>query len=300
MELMVAMAITTIIVTVLVTITSLSLETWNRSRAELRASRQAKSMLDEMSRDFEALVSRRGNNNEWLSVTSSATPVGDRLVSPNAAEMIFFTAATDRYNGQIGTADKGGDVSCVGYRLDYRDPIEAIGGASKFKTFVLNRLLVNPDDTFNNLLGKTDSNNSGKSLKSIFETNYSSALARPENFICENIYQFSIVFHVQVTQTGTAAAGTTVLNIPVVVDKASNTSFRILGTGLETDVPPGASVTQEELAAGRVTAVEISVTVISDFGIDQMRTRNFTGNQEAEFLAKNSYQFSKLVQIPSM
>ena len=39
MELMVAMAITTIIVTVLVSITSIALDTWNRSRTELRASR---------------------------------------------------------------------------------------------------------------------------------------------------------------------------------------------------------------------------------------------------------------------
>ena len=60
MELMVAMAITTIIVTVLVSITSLALDTWNRSRAELRASRQAKTMIDTMSRDFESLVVRRG------------------------------------------------------------------------------------------------------------------------------------------------------------------------------------------------------------------------------------------------
>jgi uncharacterized protein (TIGR02599 family) len=69
MELMVAMAITTIIVTVLVSITSIALDTWNRSRSELRASRQAKGMIDSMARDFEALVTRRGNTNEWLSAT---------------------------------------------------------------------------------------------------------------------------------------------------------------------------------------------------------------------------------------
>ena len=72
MELMVAMAITTIIVTVLVSITSIALETWNRSRAELRASRQAKSMIDTLARDFESLVTRRGNNNEWLSAVAAS------------------------------------------------------------------------------------------------------------------------------------------------------------------------------------------------------------------------------------
>lgn len=65
-ELMVAMAITTVIVTVLVSITGIAIDTWQRGRAEIRASRQAKSMLDTMAKDFESLVSRRGNNFEWL------------------------------------------------------------------------------------------------------------------------------------------------------------------------------------------------------------------------------------------
>ena len=39
-ELMVAMAITTVIVTVLVSITGVALDTWQRGRAEIRASRQ--------------------------------------------------------------------------------------------------------------------------------------------------------------------------------------------------------------------------------------------------------------------
>ena len=118
MELMVAMAITTIIVTVLVSITSIALDTWNRSRAEIRASRQAKSMIDTMARDFESLVTRRGNTNEWLSATANTKPIGNKLESSNASELIFFTAVTDRYEGQIGSAtDKGGDVSCVAHLL---------------------------------------------------------------------------------------------------------------------------------------------------------------------------------------
>jgi hypothetical protein len=54
------------------------------------------------------------------------------------------------------------------------------------------------------------------------------------------------------------------------------------------------------LPSGRVTAMEVSVTVISDFGIDQLKRRTFTETQQAEFLAKNSYQYTKLVQLPSM
>ncbi|MES2923205.1 MAG: prepilin-type N-terminal cleavage/methylation domain-containing protein [Verrucomicrobiota bacterium] len=303
MELMVAMAITTIIVTVLVSITSIALDTWNRSRAELRASRQAKSMIDTIARDFESLVTRKGNTNEWLSAIATTQTIGKKLASSNASELIFFTAATDRYNGNIGSAtdDKGGDVSCVAYRLAYRDPIEK-GGTSNFETFVLNRVLVNPDNTFKDLLGKTDSTKPASSLDKVFNGSlYAAELDKPENFVCENIYQFSITFHVQVTDTAKTPA--VQVDVPVTIGQTnsaqSTKTFTIQGSGIKTELTPG-TFTVDQIAAGRVTAMEVSVTVISDFGIDQLRNRTFTGSQQAEFLGKNSYEFSKLVQIPSM
>jgi len=189
MELMVAMAITVIIVTVLVSITSIAIDTWNRSRSELRAARQAKSMVDSMARDFEALVSRPGNEYEWLTIDTANTVSTDKspLPSTNASDLIFFTAATDRYKGNIGgTGDLGGDVSCVGYQLFWKDPIDQAGTA--YKTFVLNRLLVDPKPAFDSLLGKTN-------LAQAF-SNFSGDLEKTENFVCENVFQFTIMFHV--------------------------------------------------------------------------------------------------------
>lgn len=298
MELMVAMAITTIIVTVLVSITSIALDTWNRSRSELRASRQAKSMIDTMARDFEALVTRRGNANEWLSAVTDISETeknGNNLPSSNASKLIFFTAATDRYNGEIGkTADVGGDVSCVAYGLAYKDPISSSG--SGFETFVLNRLLVNPDESFEKLLGKTDLSAELPKCKS--------QLTDTGNFVCENIYQFTVTFYVQVTKASSATPPViTLVNVPVKLGKTNSgqttNSFKIKGTGIESGYA-GGTVSNAELAGGRITAVEISSTVISDFGIDQIKRRKPSGSQLADFLAKNSYQYTKLVQIPSM
>jgi type II secretory pathway pseudopilin PulG len=294
MELMVAMAITVIIVTVLVSITSIALDTWNRSRSELRAARQAKAMVDSMTSDLEALVTRSGNDSEWLSAISDQTPPGDKLQSTNAADLIFFTAAMDRYNGDIGpnsTTDKGGDVSCVAYRLDYKDPIEENGMI--FRTFVLNRILVNPDETFKDLLGQSD-------LKTAFGS-YSGKLDNIENFVCENVFQFTITFQMEVVQgTGSSAK---VLTVPVTIGQTSSAqvtqSFKIKGTGVDTSLT-GGSVTADELKAGRVKAVEISLTVLSDTGIDQLRNRPFSEAQKSEFMAKNSYQYSKLIRLPGM
>ncbi|MGL5018151.1 MAG: PulJ/GspJ family protein [Luteolibacter sp.] len=287
MELMVAMAITTIIVTVLVSITSIALDTWNRSRAELRASRQAKSMIDVMARDFEALVTRRGNTNEWLSaVTDTSLPGGSGLKSTNASKLIFFTAATDRYEGNIGVTgtDKGGDVSCVAYELDYRDPIAA--SAAGTETFVLSRVLKNPDVTFESLLGKPD-------LVAAF-SGFDSELTDPKYFVCENIYQFTVTFHVQVTDPTKAVP---LVNVPVTMGQSTK-SFKLLGTGIVSDYSgPSAAL----LPTGKLAALEISATVVSDFGVDQLRKRSFKNEGEkAAFLAKNSYQYTKLVQLPVM
>lgn len=305
MELMVAMAITTIIITVLVSITSIALDTWNRSRSELRAARQAKSMIDTMARDFESLVTRKGNTSEWLSVVAEPSTeiakLGDGIKSTNASKLVFFTAATDRYNGQIGVSgtDMGGDVSCVAYQLKYRDPIDLNGTV---KTFVLNRLLVNPDDTFKDLLGKTDSTNATKSLDKVFTAStYEAELIKPENFACENVFQFSVTFHVLVTDTTTTPPKQ--VNQPVTIGQTSTTkstqAFTIQGTGIKTDISDTTLAAQ--IAAGRVTAMEVSVTVLTDFGVEQLKRRTFTTDaQKAEFMAKNSYGYSKLVQLSSM
>lgn len=300
MELMVAMAITTIIVTVLVSITSLALDTWNRSRSELRATRMGKMMMDFMARDLEALVIRGGNSSEWLSavIDPNLSKIGNAsLKSTNAARLIFFTAATDRYNGNVGipTLDKGGDVSCAAYLLDYR--------ATQEKTFILSRLLVDPDETFNGgkkttpLLGVATES---KPLDGVFTAaGYQSKdITDARNRACENVYQFSVAFHVQVTDTSMTPAVNR--NVRVAIGRDGTTVFRILGSGIITDYsgPESALV-----PSGRVVAAEIFATVLSDYGVEQIQPGRRTfldDNTKAEFLAKNSYSFSKLVQLPGM
>lgn len=288
MELMVAMVITTIIVTVLVSITSIAMDTWNRSRAELRAARQAKAMVDTMARDLEAFVSRSANAYEWLAavrqdIQGSAPP----LNGSNAAELIFFTAATDRYNAEIGpdnTDDKGGDVSCVAYSLDYRDPLDADGD---FPTYVLNRRLVNPDEAFTELLGSTD-------LVGDFAP-FRTDISASTNFVCENVYQFTITFHLEVTEV--TDSGNNIIPMQVTMGDSGTSavdSFKVRGNGIE--VNP----VSDEIQAGRIKSVEISLTVLSDAGINQLHNRTFSGDQQQKFIAKNGYNYSKLVQIPGM
>jgi prepilin-type N-terminal cleavage/methylation domain-containing protein len=296
-ELLVAMAITTIIVTVLVSVTAMALDTWNRSRAEIRAARQAKSMIDSMARDFESFVSRKGNTFEWLHAKSEPPAEGPKgSLSPNALDLVFFSAATDRYDGQIGVdgVDMGGDVSTVGYKLSYKDPIAGENNPD-YKTFVLYRKIVNPDVTFANILGQGSIQGPFEAAVNTGDTG--SDIDREINFICENVYQFTVTFHVNSTD------GTTIKPVAVPVGKGpdSTEEFRITGSGIQTTfVPKGTGApNNEQLKAGRLAAAEISITVLSDFGLQQMRKRNFADDRElAEFIAKNSFQYSKLVQLP--
>ena len=145
-ELLVAMTITVVLVSLVVVITGSALDSWRGARNEIRAARQAKIMLDAMGRDLESFVVRANNNFEWLNIQADSRDIGpEGRPSPNSARLVFLTAATDRYDGNVGVAgsDEGGDISTVGYSLEFRDPIFADQN-ERFSNFVLYRNLVDP------------------------------------------------------------------------------------------------------------------------------------------------------------
>jgi len=276
-ELMVAMAITSIIVTLLISITNISLSTWNRSRAEVRAARQAQAMTEIMARDFEAMVVRAGNEFEWFMARSGGASIGPSSnVSPNSAEIILFTAATDRYEGGIGTAeDLGGDISAVRYSLDFNDPINPTATNSPFSTFVLSRRLINPRETFDDLLGRENLETAFSTLP-VPTTEESQAF-----FVCENIYQFSLTIHFD--SEGSNASVT-------LLQESPGSLLRVFGNRVEL-TPEDSSISR----GSRITAVEISITVLSDNAINALR-----GNATIprEFITENSFHYSKLIEVP--
>ncbi|MGB6219804.1 PulJ/GspJ family protein [Haloferula sp.] len=294
-ELMVSMGITAIIITVLVTITGVATDTWTRSRSQLRASRQAKVLIDTMAKDFESLVSRRGDNMEWMYVTMDSSANLPQVVksgsgNSNVASLTFFTAATDRYNGQIGeAADAGGDVSCVAYRMRFQDPITGDTGDKDTSTFVFYRMLINPDETFEKLLGEED-------LDTAFSS-FENEVTSEENFICENVHQVTITFLVEVTREAGSGGSATLETARVVLDSTSGGSeFRLKGSGIDLqNVEIGNGFTQDEIAAGRLTGVELSVSVLSDAG---MIRRNAADGLTDKDYARQSYHYSRVVDVP--
>ena len=143
-----------------------------------------------MSRDFEAMVVRTGTNFEWLyTETDRDEPGPNDNESPNAARILMFSAATDRYDGDVeGRNDKGGDVTGLSYKLLYKDPITDAYD-DRFSVFALYRKLVNPDETFEFLLEHDPV--APKDLDTKFRR-YDAELGDSNNFVCENIFEVSV------------------------------------------------------------------------------------------------------------
>ena len=283
-ELLVALGITAVIVAMLVTITATALDGYSTSRNRVKASREAKAAFDQMSRDLESLVVRSGNNFEWLRVSSDQSapgPTGN--ASPSAARAVFFTAATDRYDGQLNTAqDNGGDVSTVGYQLLYRDPVTNTDN-DEFSSFILYRQLINPDETFANLLGQTD-------IQTAYQ-GFQASISSPDNFVCEGIYEFSLSFVVEYTVNGvTETERVLVLNAG-----GGNTvnDFRIRGNGISAD-----GNTNTVYSNGRVVAADLSLTVINEQGLEILRTGNVAAATKQLVLERDCYFFAKTILLP--
>ncbi len=317
-ELIVAMAVTTIIVSVLVSITSIALESWNRGRSELRSAAQAKAIIDTMAKDLETIVYRRGTSApavgssaplpaEWFRATSIASPPGTAsFQSSNAIDLVFFTAAADRYNGNIATdmnnqdrnQDKGGNISLVAYRLNYRSPFSAAAGTGSSNTLILNRFLQNPDQALNYM-----------GLQSLSISSMASALSDPANFVAENIFQFTLTFYVEVMPTATSGATPpTPQIIPIIISSSSSNSavksLSINGSGISLPDAEDESVSGFSRAAiesGKLMAAEISVTVLSDRAVQQLQQRSFPNPAaRGDFINQNSYQYSRMVELPSL
>lgn len=298
-ELLVAMTITIVLVSLTVVITGSAIDAWKGARTEIRAAGQAKIMLNSIGRDLESMVFRQGNNDsQWLIASSKSEDIGPQdQPSPNAARLTFFTAASDRYNGNAGSrekiqgdstidraADKGGDVSAVSYQLDFADPVWG-DPSDNFATFVLYRKLLDPDETYAGVTGTKD-------LEQTFDTRGGqNDLA---DLMCENVYEFTVTFVVAYRDNN---GNNKTVKVPVMSTNAGKEvvkSFAINGTGLAPN-----ENTKSEYVGGRISAVELSITVLSDEGIAILKKSPFKSPQDKnKFIEEKGFRYTRSVSIP--
>lgn len=286
------MAITIVLLGILVYMTGISMDTYRDTRSEVRASRQAKEAINTIAKDFESMVVRQGGNDyEWLYAGAETSllkgPSGKEI--PNTSHLIFFTGATDRYNGDIGGGnDNGGDVSAVSYRLVYRDQISDTDDETH-AVFSLYRNLSNPDDTFDHLLATAN-------LEEAYTSQFNDAAdLQAENFLVENIYEFSVTFLIEVTVD---TAGTPVTHTVRATMSPGNMldEFNITGTGIEytgdLEFPSGSGLTKNLMESGSIVGVDISITVLSDKGLTLAKRSAIS---RGDLIRKHGYQYTKSI-----
>lgn len=287
-ELLVAMTVTIVLVTLTVVITGSAIDAWKDARTEIRAAGQAKLMLNALGRDLESMITRRGSEAEWLYASAEDRQIGPKNeTSPNAARAYFFTAAADRYDGNAGDSnrDLGGDISAVGYELDYVDPVFG-DRAEQYSTFVLYRKLLDPSETFNSKLIGTET----------LEVDFRAQAGQNElrHFICENVYEFTMIFAIEYRD---GDGKTKTVKVPVLSNPGPRNTvkeFVISGGGLEPN-----KNRNSEYRGGRIRSVELSITVLSEEGIRLLRKIQFRDEEaRKEFIEKNGFRYTRSVAIP--
>lgn len=297
-ELLVAMTVTIVLVSLTVIITGSAIDAWKGARTEIRAAGQAKIMLNALGKDLESIVIRQGNNDsQWLFAASEDQDIGPEAESsPNAGRLIFFTAAADRYDGNAGSrervggdnagrdADRGGDVSVVSYQLDFADPVFG-DQTENFSTFVLYRKLLNPDQAYNGVV-------SSQNLEETFELQ--AGTNDLSDLICENVYEFTVTFVINYRDDEGEDA---TVSIPIMSSSQGQNvmnRFAINGTGLAPNLN-----TRSEFSGGRVAAVELAITVLTDEGMAVLKKSPFANRlAKAKFLEENSFRYTRSVSIP--
>ncbi|MFD2159982.1 type II secretion system protein J [Rubritalea tangerina] len=284
-ELMTAVAITTVIIGVLIGTTRMSMDAWQESRDKARASRLAKESMEVMARDLEGIVIRSGNDYEWLYAKMDGSeqqgPHSSAQLN-NPLEFVFLTAATDRYDGKIGTSDdKGGDISTVIYKLVYKDQFEGVSSGTPFPVFSLYRKLINPDETFNKYLAQT----------SIQGLTPSDEITDPNNFIAENVYNLTVTLVFEYIDTNTGVLKQK--RVPIMTSGSSFVEVSIKGDEVQT---PGSSETLPVDA--RLAGAELGIMVLNDTAVRQLSVPSLPDSRVKSIIKENSHFFTKSVVLP--
>ncbi|MDP4878703.1 MAG: prepilin-type N-terminal cleavage/methylation domain-containing protein [Opitutales bacterium] len=244
-EIMVATVIMVILVGLVIQITSEVLNVWNRSSGKLSANAEARIAMDLITQDLETAVFRN-NSLEWFRAEDATlTGPGGELSATVALRL--FAPVTDRPEGP-------GDICAVAYKLDYVNPVDGTASGAD-RTFVLYRLVVDAQTTFNDLMGDPiQATLPGKDdptwgTESIIGDQGS-------NYLVSNIVEFKIDFHV----TGDGTSETSVAD-------GSTTAATIYGGD---DATVGIQATDPRLQYSLAYA-EINLTVVSDQGIKMLQ-----------------------------
>lgn len=171
-ELLVAVAVTSVLLVLLSELLSVTLHQYRRETDEHVKNAEAHAVLDLLEEDLRAAVIK-GDGSEWLNVK--------RIRMEDSTEtpwLMFLSRPTD--SGGV----KSGDVCAVSYRVEYQEPF-----AKGEKVPCLYRCVLSPEETFQ-YLGSRDL------YTDIWKDRVAEARS-PDCFLASNVARLDYVFHVE-------------------------------------------------------------------------------------------------------
>jgi len=249
-EIMVATTIMVILVGLVIQITSEVLSVWNRSSGRLSANAQARIAMELITQDLESAVFRK-NGMQWLRAEDETIngPAGSTVAT---VSLKLFSPALDREEGP-------GELCGIAYKLEYANPIDGSLGAGTTdnRLFILYRLVVSPESTFEDLLGEPNQLELPGSEAIAWGTNPPNDIIGDEggNYLVSNIVEFEIDFYVEEDEV----SGDTLAPSPVIYG------------GTDSTIGSDAVNAFQERYRKPLSYAVIRLTVISDEGAQQLQ-----------------------------
>lgn len=308
-ELIVAMAITSMLVLVIMQLTNQGIDLWKSVRQDVSTTTQSRTALQVISHDFESFQMVGGNNKyQWLSVKPDDKMEGlpNGLKIPRSVQCVFFACAPDR-NPAVSSAgslrsnyraarahnrDTQGDVNAIAYRLMFRDQVLNLPASDSdsngaYPVFSLYRQVIPPRVAFENLMGK-------ENLAAAYVT-YENDVEK--NYLCENILEMNLMLDIRYADSeADAEKGRVtydVVTVPIIKSHSTGNNVAVYG-----DRVVAAGRTYKN---ARIVSANISITVITEEGmaiVNQVREGRRRAPKAADFFAKYTRSFSRMVSLP--
>ena len=254
-EILVATAITLVLTSLILSLTTNVLTTWNRASGKLLSGSDARLALQLLTQDLETAVLQY-DGSQWI-IAEQDSDVGI-LPAKNAFWLQFFSQVTDRPSYYQNTkTDAYGDICAVSYRLAYQNPF---GNPNGLKVYGLYRTVADPQTTFEDALVYANSEN--QNFRSFWSMgDYNKGRAEQE-FLVGNVVNFSFIFQYEVTDEEGS-----IQRYLSTDDQQNPVEFYFGG----------------ENSMGTPQYVDITLTILSEEGMQQMQNLETLGSfTEAE------------------
>ena len=322
-ELMVAVAITVILLGIVFNVATVSVDTLNSAKNRVEMNKRAEIVLDQVEMDIASII-LRSDDYEWfyagptLQPANNSTLIDGDFKFPNTVGMVFYTAAIDKYDGFSGTGtkdvqgddmDRGGDVCMVNYMHEYTNPLASLDntkGGDAEKQLQLMRFIKFPDESYRSIASDKNA-----SAQDVWKQKYGLPPYGIDASLSGGVYGVSAVFELKYNDKDGNVRYHTVAITPDATlgndDEFQATFLRISGKkGVITDCPKFLNLDgspNTSFSNIKVVSLTYTITLLDEEGENYLRRVVGPNPKSAymdqkELIKKHGRSFSRVINFP--